>query len=203
MMVSRKKQKQMLEYLIAKLDSEGESINPYSKELVSGIISNYISIGKNKLLFLVDKTYPNQALKKINNSIRQFRKDVAYVLLKDGTIFFRNAAEKKYFKKSKNFSLKNYSNEDMHKMIMFRPEETFLTNIRNNILQYYQPDSPRLKQGIVSFKFKPVYFDYSHIDSNLKFKPENKNSAKLNIWIKRIENYNNFQIKNNFLIDIN
>ena len=50
-------------------------------------------------------------------------------------------------------------------------------------MQYFQPVSPRLEEGIVSYKFKTVTFDYSHVDSRERFKPQDRQSDRLHIWI--------------------
>ena len=89
----------------------------------------------------------------------------------------------------------------MHRMMLLRPEE-IKVNSNSSHLQYYQPDSERLNEGIVSFGFKPVTFDYSHIDSYERFKPEDKNSTRLCIWDEKIISSNKLKLQRNFLEDI-
>lgn len=185
----------MLDYLVDKL--AGYVPTPHKKEIISGIESDYLTLDKGSMVFLINKPYPNNLLNKIHSQMKQSNPNLGYVFLKDGKTFFRSAAEANYFKKSNQLSLKNYSNDDMNKMILFRPEESFLNNLRTT-LQYYQPDSQRLSAALVNFKFNPVHFDYSHID-NTRFKPNNKDSEKLNLWYDREEIYNRLKLENKYL----
>lgn len=182
-MVDHKQKKQMMDYLVSKLELANLGVTPKTKELLSGIKSSYIIIGEKDsgIVLLVDQEYPKDSFPKFFQSAKSRFKDVASVIFKDGKIFFRNAAEKNYFKKNKWLSLKHYSNYEMNRMIALRPEEIFL-NSQREWLQYFQPESPRLREGLESFKFEPVTFDYDHIDSYERFKPENRDSKRLYIW---------------------
>jgi len=175
----------MLEYLVSKLEGSATKIEPRIKEVISGIESSYVLVDEKGILLLVDQAYPNDSFQRLYCTAQNSRKNVGAVLFKDGKTFFRSAARGKYFKKSDGLSLKHYTDEEMHKMILFRPEESFLNSI-TQWLQYYQPNSDRLQEGIVSFRFEPVTFDYSHIDPAKQFRPHNTNSKKLHIWRGRI-----------------
>lgn len=198
-MTSKKNQKEMLEYLVEKLSSSNET-KAFQKEIIPGIKSNYIKVGGEDIVFLVDKVYPNESIREFNKRAHESNLNVVYVILKDGENFFRSAARNNYFKKSNMLSLKNYSNEDLNKMILFRPEESFISMIRG-YNQYYQPSSPRKNECIVNYKFEPVHFDYSHIDPYEKFKPTNKNSEKLNIWTKNKELFGDLKVDEKYLIE--
>jgi hypothetical protein len=69
-------------------------------------------------------------------------------------------------------------------MIEFRPEEIFVRGIRNRRVQYYQPASERLNEGIEHFVFDNVLFDYSHIPAEQRFGDIEKTSERLFIWDK-------------------
>ena len=101
---------------------------------------------------------------------------------------------KNYFKKDKYLSLKKYSNEEMHRMILFRPEEIFLNEKRSH-LQYYQPSSANLNECLTIFNFQSVRFDYSHIDESGRFKPSDKESKRLYIWNDRKENADSLRLE--------
>lgn len=193
-MISQKQQKEMLDYLIAKLENNYSNVNPMTRKLSHGIDTTYIKVDDGLLLlidkgFLVKENGRNiNTLEKVYDKALNFSKakynnhNVGLVVYKDGENFFRAAAPKHHYKSEKGLSLKNYSNKDLHKMIFFRPEEKFIYKTTGNV-QYYQPKSEMLKQGIITYEFEPVIFDYSHIDSNTRFKPHNKASEKDYLWI--------------------
>mgnify|MGYP001566970949 CR=1 FL=1 len=124
-MVNKKQKEQMKDYLVSRLKMAGSFVVPMSKEFVGGINSNYIIVEGKGIVLLIDGVYPKQALDRVYYRVKSETPNLATVLLKDGKTFFRNAAEGKYFKKSNQLSLKDYSNEDMHRMILVRPEEAF------------------------------------------------------------------------------
>ncbi len=163
-MTTKKQKNQMLDYLVDRLLNCGKDIVPRTKEMISGIDSNYIKVGDDGIILLVDQVYPNNALNKLYRKAKKERENVGMVLYKDGKTFFRNAAEKNYFKMREDLSLRKYSNDEMHRMISFRPEENFIYDKKERKLQYFQPDSERLPEGLITFEFRPVHFDYEHID---------------------------------------
>ena len=177
----------MRDYFVSKLEGSNSIIEPNMREIVPGIHSNYIRIGercRDGIVLLIDQIYKNNALDEIYYKVRRNIGNVGLVLFKDGNTFFRNAAERHYDRLRGDRSLKHYTDEDMRQMILIRPEEGFLCGIRT-WLQYYQPKSDRLDEGLVSYKFEPVHFDYSHIDSRDRFKPHNTDSKKMKIWTRK------------------
>lgn len=191
-MINQKQQKEMLDYLVAKLENNYSNVTPMTRKLSHDIETNYIKLDDG-LLILVDKGFLIKEKGRNVNTLRtvygkalNFTKEnynnsnVGFITYKDGKNFFRSAAPKHHFKADDNHSLKRYS-EDMDKMIFFRPEEKFVYG-HNGTMQYYQPDSKKLNQGIITYKFDPVILDYSHIDSKRIFKPSNKPSEKDHIW---------------------
>jgi len=184
-MTTRRQRRQMKDYLVDRLINCGEIIEPKTKEIVSGILTNYIKVGENGIILLVDQLYPNKALDELYKKARKQLENVGIVFYKDGKNFFRSAVEKNYYKMKKNLSLKEYSDDDLHKIILFRPEESFAYIVKGKKLQYYQPISDRLPEGLVTFKFDSVIFNYNHIDPRHRFKPNDTDSKKLHIWINR------------------
>lgn len=185
-MIKKKDRQRMRDYLISKLELSYPKLELMNKEILNGIESNYIFVepSQTEVVFLIDREYPKNSFNTIYKIFHGRGVEIAPVFFKDGSTFFRNAAEKNYFKKEENLSLKNYTNNDLQKMILFRPEERFVNSMQK-YLQYYQPESSKLKEGLETFEFKPVYFDYSHIPRD-RFKPLNKDSERLFIWINRI-----------------
>jgi len=187
-MVSKQQKKQMLDYLVTKLEGSEERVIPVKRKLVLGIESSYIMLGSDGMVFLVDQHYPAEKLENIYSANRENYPRFGVVFLKDSKTFFRSAAAANYFKKEHELSLKHYSNDAMQNMILLRPEEIFVRGLANQAwLQYYQPDSPRLEEALASFKFGPVEFDYSHIPSERRFGSITQESKRLFIWHKRVE----------------
>jgi len=193
-MASQRQKSQMRDYLVGKLDGNGDKIEPCTNELISGINSNYLLLGEDEVVLLADQVYPRDSFQRLWNFLRR-DKCVGVVVLKDGQTFFRSAAKRNYFKKNRGLSLKNYTDEDMYRMLLLRPEEVFLKN--RGQVQYYQPDSDRLDECVVSFRFSPVIFDYSHITAPNRFKPQADSSRKLFISGNRNE------IRGNLVLDAN
>ncbi|MBI2628963.1 hypothetical protein HYW74_02680 [Candidatus Pacearchaeota archaeon] len=202
-MVSRQQKKEMQEYIASALEGSSSYIEPRNR-IISGINSNYILIGEGAtkgLVVMVDQPYPNQALEEFYNKALNQRLNPAFVFFKDGKTFFRSAMagkdatgiKSKRRKQKDELGLKEYSNEELRRMISFRPEEEFAKSVQP-FVQYYQPESDRLEQGIVSYKFEPVVFDYSHIPPKERwYTSEQDESTKLRIWTDR--NFNSGKLK--------
>jgi len=185
-MATNREKKEMSEYLTIKLEGSNLNIIPRTREIVPGIESNYIRIGANGLVFLVDQTYPNYALERVHEKAITQGLDIAFVFFKDGKTFFRSASKDKRHKKDQGRSLKQYLNPELNRMIMFRPEEEFVSLLNEGGMQYYQQESERLEQGIVAYNFEPIVFDYSHKPlEERKYTGIEQNSRKLRIWTKR------------------
>ena len=190
-MVSQAQKRQMMDYVVAGLQGSESRVEPVRKSIVDGINSSYILMGEDGIVFLVDQFYPNDALRRVNEAARRGNKQrIAYLFFKDGKTFFRNAAhgeeaglEGKRYKSKFDLSLKDYTDEQVNRMINFRPEENFVFGIRNGRLHYYQQESPGLSQGIEGLSFVPVTFDYSHLDFSQRFGPSERDSARLRMWI--------------------
>ena len=200
-MPSKKERGRMIEYVAGTLDCSGESINPTSGN-VRGNDVNYIKVGDDGAVLMVDRAFGAPTFKDIYFDVRRQFSRVGAVFFKDGKTFFRSAAEKNYFKKDHQLSLKGYSDNEMHRMMLLRPEEIRVHSSKSNApLQYYQPASERLEEGIVSFRFGPVVFDYSHIDSRYQFKPGPRESARLHIWRNKTELPVKLRLEGNILVD--
>jgi len=197
-MITKKQRIEMKDYLVSKLEGFYSNLEPKTNEILGGIKSNYIFVSPNEVVFFIDQEYPKDSLRKIHNIFHNRDVEVAHVIFKDGKTFFRSASERHYFKKERELSLKNYSKEDMYKMILFRPEEIFLKSRRSH-LQYYQPNSQKLNEGIDTFAFENVVFDYSHIPKD-KFKPQNRVSERLHIWRKRFHGEENLKVKGSYIV---
>jgi hypothetical protein len=201
-MVSKKEKARMMDFMVASLEGSGQKITPIQAHNFrghSGLV-NCIGVENKGIIILIDQAFPgNSWLNILCASQRQFGENVGFVFYKDGKTFFRSAAEKNYFKKSKGLSLKNYSTEEMQKMILLRPEEGEINGSREWI-QYFQPESTRLDEGLVSFKFGPVVFDYDHIDKG-EFKPSDRESTKLFICKEKVEHIQELEFNGRYVLN--
>jgi len=177
----------MRDYLVSKLEESNDLVVPRTKEIVSGIKSNYLTIGeegRDGIVLLIDKSYTGNGFKELfqrakRRTDKQSGEDrVGVVFLKDGDTYFRSAKHRGH-QKIDGRSLKKYSAEDVQKLMMLSPPEIAL--LKRSYMQYYQPDSSRLKEGLEGFQFKPVIFDYSHVPEG-DFKPDNAPSKRFFIW---------------------
>ena len=174
-MTSKAKKKQMLEYIISRLEGSSEKIEPAKFKNVG---MNYIRIGENGVILLINKPYGKESFKKIYTLAKSTKEKVVPIFYKDGETFFRDLISNSKFKQ-KRFSLKNYSNEEKQRMILFRPEE-ILINEKQDFMQYYQPKSERLEECIVTYQFKPVKQDHSDITvDKIKDKYPGRNTEEL------------------------
>lgn len=204
-MVKKADRKRMQEYVASKLECAGSTILSINGD-TNGILVMQED-NTQGLVILVDREFPNEELDRLYRSrVQQTTPNTAIVFYKDGKTFFRNAAhgveaglEGKRYKSDKGLSLKNYSSEGVNKMIILRPEERFAMHNKRSI-QYYQPESQRLEEGIVSFRFQPVVFDYSHIPVEERVSGITEVSKRLGIWDKKAEITGPLAISHGFLI---
>lgn len=200
-MVNKGQKRRMIEYVAGCLDRSGESINLGAKK-IEGKDVNYIKVGDDGIVLMVDQAFGKPRFNRIHSGAQRQFPRVGVLFYKDGDTFFRSAAEKNQFKKKEELSLKHYDNNQMHRMMLLRPEEIRIKNHRIP-LQYYQPESQRLEEGIVQYSFGPVRFDYVHVDSSERFKPDNRDSARLFIWNadKKVELSNDLVLGRNLLVN--
>ncbi len=201
-MTSQKEKKRMMDFTLSCLEDSGENLVPCSKS-IHNKKTNYIKVGDDGVVLLVDKIFRGKNFDKIySEAMRDFSR-VGTLFFKDGKTYFRNAAKDNYFRQERGLSLKNYTNKEMNKMIMFRPEEKIVYDeIYTESLQYYQPESERLEEKIATFRFKPVTFDYTHIHPSERFGPAHEKSKRLRVWDKRIERDEDLELSKKYLLPI-
>lgn len=181
-MIYERDRERMEEYVASKLEESGNEIIAEKKKIVPGIYSRYIKVNGDGIVLLVDKKYGAENFRRLYGIARkQFGQHVGVVFFKDGDTFFRSAAPKVDFKRRHDLSLKEYDTEEVRRMISLRPEELHVEGGASE-LQYYQPDSERLDEGIVTYTFKPVTYDYSHLPGMNEFARGPRDSARLRMW---------------------
>ncbi len=186
-MPTKKQKERMMDYLADALEKGGHEVRPNSVR-TSGerYDTNYIKTEDGLILLLDDpRLYTkNKTARIINGIIDNCIENYAAVFYKDGSGFFRNHASEsnaiqgKFSKLSEDRSLKKYSAEDLHNSIILTEAER-LVNRRKKVLQYYQPESERLSEMLVSYSTEPFIFNYSHIHPNKRYGPIEKPSEKL------------------------
>lgn len=169
----------------------------YSHTIFNAGISDEIHIlyKENQHVFLVCGNYTKQEFKKISSELTNKFGSYQAIFYKDGKYYFRYAFDKRNNLKDTKLiekrrkSLKNYSNEEIQKIItLSQPELLYMNKIYSRNLKrkisYYQPPSDRLEQEIIKYTFKLVLFDYSHIPEG-HFRPEDTNSEREYLWIEK------------------
>lgn len=200
-MVSVKQKRQMMDFFVDRLRTASGTVVPASADFGDGKKINYIVVDNDGVVLLVDRVYPGGSFAQARQYLKQTKSSVATVFYKDGETFFRSASRDNQFKGSLDLSLKKYNPEQIQRMITFRPEEAYMVG-RNRVLQYYQSESGRLQEALVTFGFEPVRFDYSHIVERERFKPQNRDSSKLFVWHpdRREELTGDIRLSKDFLV---
>jgi len=206
-MATKKQKSAMMDYLASRLEGFGSPVIS-----IKGTVNTIVLPGTG-IVMVVDGQLPNDGLKRAYVELRtalevpDMRDNIAMVLYKDGKTFFRNAAHGTEaglkgvrYKSTLDLSLKNYDQDEVNRMIALRPEEKFIADFRNTV-QYYQPESAGLDQGLVSFRFEPVTFDYSHIPANERYGPIQEESKRTYIWTRRSFSAGPLMLARNFLVE--
>lgn len=207
-MTNKAERKVIKDYLVDRLSFNAVSVTPYEQSIAGNDVDFITTLDQNTskagLVILVDRIFTGNSLREIRRQFRNYLWDnIAFAFYKDGKTFFRAGVKFDNYSRGKSkygLSLKNYNDKEINHMINFRPEEQLAYEQGKGWVQYYQPASQNLTEGIVNLKFEPVRFDYSHINANVKFKPENKDSEKLRIWKERKEKSGKLKIEMGFLL---
>lgn len=180
-MVNREQKRKMIDFLVGRLQTVYPEARHESREVVEGGETNFILADNRSAVILVDRAYPNGSLTKVRKLFRKDGVNIATVFYKDGENFFRSATKKASPKVFFEGSLKDYNGDDVKRMLLLRPEEIKVQKMNLGNLIYYQPKSA-LDEVLFTIDVKPVKFDYSHINSAERFRPEDKNSKRTYIW---------------------
>ena len=184
-MTSKKQRQAMQEYIVSRLEASNPHTEPRTKK-IGRKNSSYVLVGEEAetagIVLLIDQHYSRQDFLDLYRQAKQYKKDVAVVLIKDGTTFFRPAKHRGHKRRKPDRSLKKYSAQELQKLLMLHPIESFLAENRDS-MQYYQPESERLEEGLECFQFKPVVFDYTGREE--WYLPEERKSESLFLWTDR------------------
>ena len=183
-MPSKTEKARMKDFLLERIVSAGFGVEPVSKEIASSKV-NYLKVddgAKKSIVLLVGEKYTQERFRLLYLKAKdQFGDDFGTVFYKDGKTFFRSYALPVRVTGKRNRSLRFYDESEIRRMILLTPEE--ITARRRGFLQYYQPESERLSEGLRTFKFVSVNSDYGYIPSDDERKiPAEKNSPRLFVW---------------------
>jgi hypothetical protein len=186
-MVNQAQKRRMQEYVASKLVGSGSGVVSIAEGKIDSIVVPDVGT-----VLLVNREFPNDGLRQIYNRAREVNPNVAVVFYKDGSTFFRNAAHGEEgglqgvrYKGDLGLSLKLYSSdssEAINRIITLRPEEKFVKGLKQGWVQYYQPESSNLEEGIETFRFLPVTLDYSHVPAEERVGDVQEVSKRWNIW---------------------
>src|SRR3989338_2699678 len=185
-MITRERRLRMREYLVDRLRPSYPDAEPVTLRGggdTDGVNPTLIVCNSDTAVLLVDQVFPDGIFEVLHQEALRLKKNVGTFVIKDGDTFFRSAARDIHYKAEKELSLKGYDDpSEVNKIINLRPEEKYLQTVNSGKITYYQPVSDRLKEGIFTYVFEPVRYDYSHIDKKQRFGAAKKDSRKLFKW---------------------
>ncbi len=179
--MSKEKSERIGEYLTNAL-TDGKDYQFKQSTILKNL---YVLANENKRIILLSDAIPEKTYNHILERAHQSNLKTITLFYKDGTTFFRNAGYGQNaglkgvaYKQQQELSLKNYSTEDVRRMIALTPTE--LRNVhQGRKALYYQPGSERLEEKIIKNTFEPVMLDYSHIPDGKRFGPKQKPSERI------------------------
>lgn len=142
------------------------------------------------VIFLMPERLSGDYFKKVQSHLNKTCYDnVVFLPVKNGKAYFRTASfpevdNLKSITGKKDRSLKNYSFEDLKRVIIPTPAELAIMKQRNNEIIYFQPESQRLEEKLVKQKFSPLVYDYSHLPVEERpLGQVKKESTKRFLWL--------------------
>ncbi len=206
-MIGKEGRRLMKDYVMDHLDSDSKP-KLYMRGDIDAII---VSEG---MIFLVDQKYGQSDFVKFYQGAKSITNNSAFLFYKDGETFFRSVLsgeEKtglnpKWAALSPRGTLRKYRDQKTN-LISSTPEEKYLFDrtktrlIRPGVIQYYQPNSPRLEQGIEDFHFKNVIYDYTLLNDDTL--PPTEVSEKVLLWDERRHNNGRFRLLDGILVPSN
>lgn len=186
-MITQRNRDKMKEYIVSRLDDLDMSVGCDDVGSV-GFETEYLILeGGRSLVLLVDKAYPEDSFPRVYGEFQKEAEKVFPVFYKDKDNFFRSILSGRNSLISveslnlNDLGLQDYTIREINRMILFRPSESFVVKNLKRQIQYYQSESDYGEEGIASYRFKPVFHNYSHIPEE-KRKKEIVESTKLGVW---------------------
>jgi hypothetical protein len=185
----------MAEYLLPRLEAGGQKfelkINKVPNVGILAVLRDAVIKEDKRRILLIDRTYTQEEYQTIINIASRYELNYVSIFYKDGKHYFRSAAfgEKSgvkgiKYKQTREYSLKDYTNEEVARMMILTQPETIHLKKDNNIL-YYQPESIRLEEELRRYRYTPIRFSYNHLKSveneegKKTYVPENTNSKRI------------------------
>jgi len=204
-MKQKKNYELMAEYILPRLEAGGQKFELDRGDIEGVGKVSYLKDNGNKRIFLIDSPISEKSYRTLDNIARGYTPyhghlqnlDHTSICFKDGKNFFRSASfgdksglKGNQYKQALDLSLKHYKDDEIKKMMFLAPSEILQLH-RMGDITYFQPDSERLQEALLKYRFKPVHLDYSHIKDNeyvlvngvlrKKFKPQNQDSKRMYI----------------------
>ncbi|MFA6088916.1 MAG: hypothetical protein WC755_03565 [Candidatus Woesearchaeota archaeon] len=196
--MGKKELEQMIEFALNKPSLSG--FIHKNKVLVGNKETHYLiksqETNPESVIVLADRTYTENDFRSLINKLSYH--DYAVLFYKDGKKYFRCGLNRDgdlmslRRKQFDNRSLKHYTDEQLRRSITLAHPERIIQE-RKDKISYYQPESERLEEEIISFVYKPIVFDYSHIPASQRFGPVQQESKQYFEWIRKIEHNGTFQ----------
>ncbi len=191
--MSTKKFEQMAEYILDHLDMSEQGFILDVPKVRNNIGPLPLLKLDNKRILLFDKECTKDRYNAISALAKEYNLECADVFYKDGKTYFRCAAFGQKagikgikYKQLNQLSLKDYTNEEVARMMLLSQPELMHLKKDNNIL-YYQPKSERLEEELRAYRFTPIRSNYNHIKEEIdykgekRYKPQNRNSTEVYI----------------------
>jgi hypothetical protein len=190
----KKRHELMAEYILPRLEAGGQKFILDGNDIDGVGRVNFLK-SDNKRIFLIDRDYSENeyqrliglASGRIPYKERKYSYENASIFFKDGKTYFRSAAfgdksglKGVKYKQQRSLSLKDYTDDEVRRMILLSQAELQELKRDNNIW-YFQPKSERLEEEIIKYRFTPARYNYSYKHYGDGFIPENKNSKRVYI----------------------
>lgn len=163
-MVLKKEKEQMCDFLAGNIEEYGiyQILEKSNNHLLVKEDSCGAEHPKTTHILLDNYRRPIADAKRTLLENRRKRIFTSHIFYKDGENFMVRLGARGAFKKDSR-SLKRYTDEQINKMVHLRGLEKSVLENGLAALDYYQPKTERLDEGIRIFRMVPVIFDYSHI----------------------------------------
>lgn len=206
---------EMVAYLSKQLEAGGQPVerkrvsknNPHNP---SGRPIDYLQDQRGNILFLVDDKYTDTPQRRSGKKIKHpkaFTK--AYSLLdnhstghclpvfyKDGDTFFRSLYDPQFKDHPEKDSFKHLTPDERKRLIVPTPEEKKAVeesrkdpHVKGSALTYYQPESERLDEMVVSYQVRPAILDLRNKPHLRQFYggQEQVQSKRVSQWDRKLE----------------
>jgi len=170
-MTSQKEKKAMREYINGLFEENPNTRILYSNDDILEIED--LVQEKKAGVFLHNKKTTKKDFKKLIKKYDNFNQGLINIFYKDYINFFVRLAQgpkKRSESWRQDKSLKNYSQNQINRMLHLRDLEKLTLQHWGNPLAFYQPKTDSLEEGLRLFEMENVVFDYTHLTSEERWR---------------------------------